>query len=580
VKEVIISGIKLKQLVILFLLISVTGSSFNDLFSRNDQAKPTRQSSIEAFSKGNYEKAYSEFKELLLTYPKDPLYKYYSGVCLVKLNRNSGEALNLLQQALQGAAVVKTLPSDARFYLGRALQMSGKFTEAVDTYNLYADQVGKKAAREMGIPSFIQQCNEKKGEIPEGESRVAEEIKSDKAEASQKENLTTGEKVFPQTVKKEQDAKKNLPAEQQKMLNEAIVFQFKADSLISLAAEQKKELEKLPYEEKSGLKVKISENELLAASFQKSADMIYSRAEEALNPMQEKIVKKEPLQQSINIIDVDTVRHPVKKVINDPVITSGNKPVIETGKQSDTIKRFVPPVKKQVEIFSFFEVKTKPASDRGEKIEINPKVPEGLIYRIQVAVFRNPVAVSYFKGISPVYGFKIAGTDKTNYYAGMFRRSADAAKALNSVKSKGFRDAFVVALSGNKTISTDRSAILEKEWGKKPFITQEIVESETLLDTVPPTLSLRVEVLRSLKPLKEDIVEGIKKMAGNRGFDIQPLDDGNVAYLVGKFITFESAAEYADLMVRNGFREARVVAWLGKKEIPIETARQLFDNLK
>jgi sulfur carrier protein ThiS len=50
--------------------------------------------------------------------------------------------------------------------------------------------------------------------------------------------------------------------------------------------------------------------------------------------------------------------------------------------------------------------------------------------------------------------------------------------------------------------------------------------------------------------------------------------------LVGKFITFETAAEYADLLKRNGYREAQVVAWLGKKEIPIETARHLFDNLK
>jgi hypothetical protein len=103
---------------------------------------------------------------------------------------------------------------------------------------------------------------------------------------------------------------------------------------------------------------------------------------------------------------------------------------------------------------------------------------------------------------------------------------------------------------------------------------------ENLIDTVPPALSFRVEVIRSLKPLKEDIVEGIRKVAGNRGLDIQPLDDGNIAYLIGKFITFESAAEYADLMIRNGYRETKVVAWLGKKEIQVETARQLFDNLK
>ena len=99
-------------------------------------------------------------------------------------------------------------------------------------------------------------------------------------------------------------------------------------------------------------------------------------------------------------------------------------------------------------------------------------------------------------------------------------------------------------------------------------------------DTIPPTLSFRVEVSKSKKPLQDDVVEGIKKMAGARGLDIQTLDDGNIAYLIGKFITFESAAEYSDLLIRNGYREAKVVAWLGNKEIPVETAKQLFENLK
>jgi hypothetical protein len=162
----------------------------------------------------------------------------------------------------------------------------------------------------------------------------------------------------------------------------------------------------------------------------------------------------------------------------------------------------------------------------------------------------------------------------------MFRLSADAAKALAKVKTKGFKDAFVVALSNKKAVSTDRAAVLEKEWGKKPFV---IISADTAVnpsDTVPPTLAFRVEVTRSVKPLKDDVIQGITKMAGSRGLETQTTDDGKIAYLVGKFITFDSAAEYADLLVRNGYREAKVVAWLGKKEVPLETARKLFDDLK
>src|SRR5664279_3996895 len=118
---------KLKKRIILFCLLMAIEIPFNNLFPQNVQNKPTRQSSFEAFSQGNYEKAYNEFRELLLTYSKDPLYKYYSGVCLIMLNRDLGEA--------------------------------------TESYNQYTAKVGKKIAKEMGVPEFLQQCIQKKGEV-------------------------------------------------------------------------------------------------------------------------------------------------------------------------------------------------------------------------------------------------------------------------------------------------------------------------------------------------------------------------------------------------------------------------------
>jgi hypothetical protein len=570
--------VKSKRQIYLFMLILVIGLSLSNLYSQNIQSKPTRQSSFEAFSKGNFEQAYSEFRVLLLTYSKDPLYKYYSGVCLVKMNRDPGEAENLLKQALQSAAGVKTLPSDALFYLGRTQQMSGKFTEAVGSYNLYTEQVGKKASREQGVPEFIRQCNEKKGEVIKPEIKPADSVNNNKADISQTESKPAVKEAILQPSEKETSPIMNLPESYEKILDEALKFQFKADSLNALAAEQKKELEKVKPDGKPALKVKISDNELLAASFQKSADQKYSEARLMMNPQPGTVLQKEALQQSDNKVIKDTVRLTDNRIIKEPEGHLDKRNVKDADKQLDTIKKIIPVIRKSVETYAFFEVLPKPVSSTNEKIKINSEIPSGLIYRIQMAVFRNPVALSYFKGISPVYGFKVSGSDKTSYYAGMFRKSSDASKALTAVKAKGFKDAFVVALVGNKPVSADRAAILEKEWGKKPFVS--VTVPETLNDTVPPTLSFRVEVIRSLKPLKDDMVEGIKKMAGNRGLDIRHLDDGNIDYLIGNFITFESAAEYSDLLIRNGYREARVVAWLGKKEIPVDTARQLFENLK
>jgi hypothetical protein len=558
---------KLKKRIILYCLIMIIEISFNNLFSQNVQQKPSRQSSFEAFSQGNYEKAYSEFRELLLTYPKDPLYKYYSGVCLVKLKKNPCEATNLLRQALQEGSSVRTLPSDGLFYLARAQQMSGKFSDAMQSYKMYSESAGKKSAREMDVPEYMKECVQKEGQVADSEIKSDINPGNEKSDSVKIVPTTPPGETIEKPVDKSVESNIKLSGSYEKILSEAIEYQFKADSVTSILREQKKSMEMLSSTEKSALKLKILENEKIAASFQNSADQKYHEAQLSQNNGHDTtgaVTKYAGKIESKTVIDSSNM------IINKDVRKPEKQPVI-----NNTI---IPSVNTQVGIFSFFEVSVKAAPN--EKIVIDPEVPPGLIYRIQLAVFRNPVSPGYFKGISPIYGFKIEGTDKIIYYAGMFRKSADARKALTAVKVKGFKDAFVVALSDSKHVSTDRASLLEKEWGEKPFYSVEKIIPENKADTLTPTLTFRVEVKRSLTPLTEDVVEEIRKISGNKGLDIQQLEDGKFDYLIGKFITFETAAEYSDLLQRNGYREAKVVAWLGEKEIPVETARHLFEKLK
>jgi tetratricopeptide (TPR) repeat protein len=588
------AGFVLRQWFCLCVAIAALLFCGNNLFSQDSQPKPTRQSSIEAFTKGDYEQAYNGFSELLTKYPKDPLYKYYSGVCLVKMNRDQGNALTLLSQALQGSAMVRTLPSDALFWLGRAQQMSGWFTEAVDSYNSFTELAGKKVARELGVDDFIQQCNLGKGKVAESKA-IPEPKKEIKPEAKVQEN----KKVPDNNIIKGKAEKQDLPAEYDRILSEALAYQLKADSLYRIADEQKKSLEKLNYTEKTRMKAVITNTENLAASYQKKADQKYSEAQAKMNgqvsvneksaiqekPPVNKAPEKRNLADSAAISDVKPVIKKDSMAVKPELVKQrkiAENPDNRASKDSvaaSEVKKVVPQaVSKTMEVYSVFEIIAKPVYKPDEKTAINPKVPQGLIYRIQVAVFRNPVAPSYFKGITPVYGFKVAGTDKTNYYAGMFRRVADANKALAKIRQKGFKDAFVVALYGGKAVSSERAAILEKEWGKKPFAASFKPSPEARADTVPPTLSFRVEVMRSAKPVKPEVADGMKKIAGTRGLDTETAADGTIIYLVGKFITYESAAEYADLLTRNGYRDAKITAWLGKKEIPVDTARQLFEK--
>ena len=146
------SGI-VTALAVALLAVSISG------YSQTSPPKPTRQTALDAFSKGDYETALSDFNFLVSQYPKDPLYKYYSGVCLVKLERDPQKASQLLSESAAGAAGIRSVPADVQFWLGRALQMSGEFGRAVEAYNLYTSVAGKKSARELGVREYIQQGN-------------------------------------------------------------------------------------------------------------------------------------------------------------------------------------------------------------------------------------------------------------------------------------------------------------------------------------------------------------------------------------------------------------------------------------
>ena len=636
-----------RQMIMLFLALSA-GTAYNCLWSQGTVQKPIRQSAMEAFSARDYETAYKDFNELLREFSKDPLYKYYCGASLVELGRNPGEALALMDQSIRNSTAVRSLPSDAWFYLGRAQQMNGKYQDAIKSFNTYIDEAGKKISDKKGVREFLLEAKAGRGE-------VKETISADTLPSKAAAVINPVPKIKTEVTKEVKEAV-NLPVPEdpkppvnsEKLVDQAMEFQYMADSLSSHVALQKKEIEKAADPEKIELANKILENEKLATSYQESANLKFaeSKGTSILIKQPEKsnsieamkadsigekpdlksekvtpIMVKPDSTRSVAVIKTDSAKavsaikkssEILKDTIENKKLTSIPVPAPEPVRsevkknQKDNSASIASEGRKQVEIYSLFKImpakgvvkvispKATPEPemafhfqgkewwDPQAKIEIDPKSPSGLIYRIQIAVFRNPVAPSFFKGLAPVYGFRIDGTDKTVYYAGLFRKMSDAVKALAEIRSKGFNDAFVVALSDNKKITPDKAAVLEKEWGKSPLIsvTGAARNNENTLDTIPPSLSFRVEVMRSQKPVKEDVMEGMKKISAARGVDIHIQDDKSIAYLIGRFITFESASEYCDLLTRNGYREANVVAFLGIKPIPLETAKQFFEKLK
>jgi hypothetical protein len=417
--------------------------------------------------------------------------------------------------------------------------MQGNNSEAEKSFKRFSSDAGRKEAKRLGVQEFIRQCKNESGAI-----LITSSSKSDEMTVNEDLNASLKESAAVKSQVKE-----DIPADLDKKLGQAL----------------EQEYTQVPSNKSAGVKQPEKPAEV---------NTIVTNGN-AIEPE-----KKEALQKTVQV--KDEIKTP--EVKQEPVTNTD-------AKKSDAPQKEIPvqenlaqkesTIQDQKEepagVFSVFEILPAPVTDPKVGIEINPEVPKGLVYRIQLAVFKNPVQLAYFKGISPIYGFK--GQSSTIYYAGMFRRLSDAEKARVAVRAKGFREAFITAQMDGKKVSAERAAVLEKEWGKVPLFSTSY-EPKNQADTLPPTLVFRVEALRTKQPLTNESVEAMKRIAGNRGLDIQRSTDGSLVYLIGNFITFESARDYASLLIRNGYRDAKVVARLGQKEIDIETAKQLFDNLK
>ena len=81
-----------------------------------------------------------------------------------------------------------------------------------------------------------------------------------------------------------------------------------------------------------------------------------------------------------------------------------------------TSKNFVPPPKIIKDIF----IETEEAVYSEENpIPVNPKIPDGLIYKVQVGAFRKPIPQDLFKGFAPISAEKVRD-DITRYRVGYF----------------------------------------------------------------------------------------------------------------------------------------------------------------
>ncbi len=200
-----------------------------------------------------------------------------------------------------------------------------------------------------------------------------------------------------------------------------------------------------------------------------------------------------------------------------------------------------------------FQVVEKSPYSSTNPIPVDTPFPSGVIYRIQVAAFSNPVAIDYFKGMVPINGERVSGGKVTKYYIGNFRLLNDAEKALPIVRSKGFKDAFIVAWHNGRSIALSRAKSLESTEdlssnGKSPRIS---IEQDGRL--------YMIQFGHYKGRLPDGIAQTVRALAPGKDIIRKPDDQGGFIYSVGSYTDAVEATRVKDNLIGSGIKNAFVV---------------------
>jgi tetratricopeptide (TPR) repeat protein len=102
--------------------------------------------SIASFEKGDYRLALSGFRKLIDLEKGEAQHRYYAGRCLVELNEELDEAIELLYGASQ-----KNVPRDVTFYLGMAYHRYYNFREAHKYFEKFGVSANRQEKKEYNI---------------------------------------------------------------------------------------------------------------------------------------------------------------------------------------------------------------------------------------------------------------------------------------------------------------------------------------------------------------------------------------------------------------------------------------------
>ncbi len=187
-------------------------------------------------------------------------------------------------------------------------------------------------------------------------------------------------------------------------------------------------------------------------------------------------------------------------------------------------------------------------------IPFDQPFPAGVIYKIQLGAFSQPVNFYSFKGLAPITGENLKGGTIKKYFAGIFYTLTEAQAGLVLAKSRGLTDAFLVGWLNGKVVPLARAQNFEE----RKSIEGKAFQPNSEISGTEDKNIYRVIIGTFEGALPSRIQPVLNEFARNKEVAKKVIAEKTASFSVGNFVNFEEALRLKDALLSNGFVEAYV----------------------
>lgn len=242
-----------------------------------------------------------------------------------------------------------------------------------------------------------------------------------------------------------------------KVLAEALSLQLKADSAARITRDLRIMAKEMPADSLNKQIISdILRNDKLAKTLQREADQKYTQARELkqTNVIPDTAVSTVTFTKEVNGIKVYQYRPFAENT------DSGEPEVFAGYTETEDEKKAIPEEDAKARS-DLFTIHPQSVYNNFNPIPQGLSRDSGLIYRVQLGVFSKIRPNDAFRGIYPVVYEQAPGSAMLKYYAGKFISLNGVTRGLESIRSMGFPDAFIVAFYNGRLITTEKAKEIE-----------------------------------------------------------------------------------------------------------------------